>query len=154
MPSDPPPCRRCAGVSVVLKTNVFSFKNRIQVNDDQLCFFWLVGMLVAILSWLEVLTLVLTEGGIVGQDRPRSARPPRAPLPFRTANRLVRRPNSFNHDTVQTLRIASRAFDRITTTHATLPQLVALLPQPYMSTVAASSRLRTLGIGPCCSELA
>ena len=110
----------------------------VQVNDDQLCFFWLVGMLVAILSWLEVLSLVLTEGGIVGPDRPPSAQPPRAPLPFRTANRLVRRPNSFNHDTAQTLRIASRAFDRITTTHATLAQLVALLPQPCMSTVAAS----------------
>ena len=95
MASDPPPCRRCESVSVVLKTNVFSFKNRIQVNDDQLCFFWLVGMLVAILSWLEVLSLVLTEGGIVGQDRPPSAQPSRAPLPFRTANRLVRRPRSF-----------------------------------------------------------
>ena len=36
-----------------------------------------------------------TEGGIVGPDRPPSAQPPRAPLPFRTANRLVRRPRSF-----------------------------------------------------------
>ena len=48
-----------------------------------------------VVSWLEVLSLFLTEGGIMGPDRPPSAQPPRAPLPFRTANRLVRRPRSF-----------------------------------------------------------
>ena len=93
-----------------------------------------------VVSWLEVLSLVLTEKE-ASWDRTARHRPNHHVLPCpsapQTGSSDARVPS--NHDTAQKLRIASRAFDRRHDNAChTPPQRVALLPPPCMRTVAAS----------------